>query len=113
VNRRTKKRESFKCLVCAAIVPSLRTGVGMCGDRELERFTLRGQSANGSWKKGVPLPAVMPALCAMFRELNSQNFAPVHETPRPFAKLVTPTEATREESPCLTVLPYDYGMLAS
>jgi len=42
VNRRTKKREYFECLVSAAIVPSLRTGVGMCGDRELERFTLRG-----------------------------------------------------------------------
>jgi hypothetical protein len=93
VNRRTKKREYFECLVSAAIVPSLRTGVGMCGDRELERFTLRGQSANGSWKKGVPLPAIGPALWAMFRELNSRNFAPVHETLRPFAKLVAPTAA--------------------
>jgi hypothetical protein len=73
VNRRTKKRESFECLVCAAIVPSSRTGVGMCGDRELERFALRGQSANGSWKKGVPLPAVGPALCAMFRGIRETS----------------------------------------
>jgi hypothetical protein len=78
---------------------------------ELEWFTLRGQSANGSWKKGVPLPAVGPALCAMFRELNSRHFAPVHETLRPFAELVAPTEDTREESQRLTVLPHDYGML--
>ena len=82
----------------------------MCGDRELERFALRGQSANGSWKKGVPLPAVVPALCAMFLELNSRNFAPVHETLRPFAKLVAPTEDTREESQRLGVLPHHYGM---
>ena len=59
----------------------------------------------------MPLTAVGPALCAMFRELNSRNFAPVHETLRPFAKLVAPTEGAREESQRLTVLPHDYGML--
>jgi hypothetical protein len=41
-------------------------------------------------EKSVPLTAVGPALCAMFRELNSRNFAPVHETLRRFAKLVAP-----------------------
>jgi hypothetical protein len=45
-------------------------------------------------EKSVPLPAIGPALWAMFRELNSRNFAPVHETLRPFAKLVAPTEDT-------------------
>jgi hypothetical protein len=61
-------------------------------------------------EKGLPLPAVMPALCAMFRELNSRNFAPAHETLRPFAKLVAPTEDTREESPRLMESAQDYGI---
>jgi hypothetical protein len=63
----------------------------MRGDRELERFALRGQSANSSWKKSVSLPAVELALCASFRELNSRNCAPVHETLRRFGKLVAQT----------------------